>query len=405
MEKNNDDYKERKKILKKLNHRVVSTVNEAVNLEEIQRLAFSKLNLNALSYYMSGASDEVTLRRNKKYFKKILLYPKVLKDVSKTNITTTILGRKVTMPILIAPSAMHKLACEHGEKETAQAANEANTLMILSSLSSTSMEEVAKANGNGLRWFQLYVMKDRRQTIDLIRLAEKNGFSGIVLTVDAPVLGSRERDFKVNFKVPAHISYPNLELTLKNKNQVEQDLQKVIEETGSKSDIFSFFARNIDSSLTWDIIDWLKENTKLHIILKGVHRVDDALMAQKKGVSAIIVSNHGARQLDSVPSTIEMLYPICKQLKQITNNKMEVYVDGGFSRGGDVFKALALGAKAVFLGRPVLWGLVADGKNGVRKVLDLLKNEFLLTMKLSGCKTVDEINEDYVRFSGRFAKF
>ena len=405
MEKNFQNYKEKRKTLKKLNERVVATVDEAVNLEEIERLAYSKLNMNALSYYISGANDEMTLRRNKNYFKKILLYPKILKDVSETDISTTILGKKVSMPILIAPSAMHKLACEHGEIETAQAAKDADTLMILSSLSSTSMEDVAKANGDGLRWFQLYVMKDRNQTIEIIRLAEKNGFSGIVLTVDAPVLGTRERDFKTQFKVPPNISYPNLEYTLKNRNQVNKDMQKVLNETGAKSEIFTFFARNIDSSLTWNIIDWLRQNTKLHIILKGVHRVDDALIAQEKGVDAIIVSNHGARQLDTVPSTIEMLYPICQELKKISNNKMEVYVDGGFTRGSDVFKALALGAKAIFLGRPVLWGLVSDGKNGVRKVLDLIKNEFLLTMKLSGCKNVEMIKEDLVRLNKNFAKF
>jgi isopentenyl diphosphate isomerase/L-lactate dehydrogenase-like FMN-dependent dehydrogenase len=397
-----DLYKENIKTIKQLKNRIIQSVEDAVNLDEVERLAYSKLDMNALSYFISGASDEFTLKRNKEIFKKIFLYPKILKDVSETCIKTNILGREISMPILIAPAAMHKLASKEGEVATAKAAQEAGTGIVLSSLSTTSMEDVAKANGDGLRWFQLYVMKDRAQTIHVIKLAEQNGYSGIVITVDAPILGPRERDFMVKFKVPPHIRYENLEYTLKHQSEAKTDVQKILQDTGAKSEIFEFFGRNIDASLTWDIITWLKQNTKLKIILKGVHRVDDALTAEAMGVDAIIVSNHGARQLDTVPSTLEMLRPICKALK---GKKMEVYVDGGFRRGGDVFKALALGARAVFIARPILWGLVADGQKGVKKVLELLKNEFILTMKLSGCKNVSEISEDFVRFKESFAKF
>lgn len=403
--KEDDKYKKNTTVIAKLKTRVIKNIDEAVNLDEIERFAYSKLDINTLSYYMSGANDEHTLKRNKKIFRKILLYPKVLKNVLKTDTTTSILGSKVSLPILIAPSALHKLTNELGEIATATAAKEEDTLMILSSLSTVSMEKVAKANGNGARWFQLYVMKKREQTMEIIKMAEQNGYTGIVVTVDAPLMGSRERDFQVKFKVPSHIRYENLEYTLKNENKAEKDLQKVLKDTGSKSEIFEFFAKNIDASLTWDIIPWLKQNTKMKIILKGVHRVDDSLTAQKLGVDAIIVSNHGARQLDTVPSTIEMLAPICRALKKIPDNKMEVYVDGGFRRGTDVFKALAFGAKAVFLGRPVLWGLTCDGANGVKKVIDLIRNEFILAMKLCGCNNVNEITEDYVRVKDTYARF
>jgi isopentenyl diphosphate isomerase/L-lactate dehydrogenase-like FMN-dependent dehydrogenase len=398
----NEKYKSNIKTIRKLKTRVIQNVEEAINLDEVERLAFSKLDMNTLSYYMSGASDEHTLKRNKQIFKKIFLYPKILRNVSETDTRTKILGREVSMPILIAPAALQKMACKEGEVATAKAAKEAETGLVLSSLSSSSMEEVAKVNGEGLRWFQLYVMKDRSQTIQVLKLAEQNGYAGVVITVDAPILGPRERDFQVKFKVPAGIKYENLEYTMKNQSEAKKDVQKILKDTGANSEIFEFFGRNIDASLTWEMITWLKSNTRLKIILKGVHRVDDALTAEKLGVDAIIVSNHGARQLDTVPSTIEMLRPICIALK---SKQMEVYVDGGFRRGSDVFKALALGAKAVFLGRPVLWGLVSDGQKGVKKVLDLIKNELVITMKLSGCSKVSEISEDFIRFKDSFAKF
>jgi (S)-2-hydroxy-acid oxidase len=400
--KNKDLYKQNIKTIKKLKNRVVENVEDAINLDEVERLAYSKLDMNALSYYISGASDEFTLKRNKEIFKKIFLYHKILRDVSETSIKTNILGREISMPILVAPTAMQKLASIEGEIATAKSTYELGTGIVLSSLSTCSMEDVAKANGDGLRWFQLYVMKDRAQTFQIIKLAEKNNYSGIVITVDAPILGSRERDFMVKFKVPPHIKYENLEYTLKNQSEANPEIKNILQHTGSNSEIFEFFGRNIDASLTWDIVIWLRQNTKLNIILKGIHRVDDALKAETIGVDAIIVSNHGARQLDTVPSTIEMLRPICKALK---GKKMEVYVDGGFRRGGDVFKALALGARAVFIARPILWGLAADGQKGVKKVLELLKNEFILTMKLCGCINVNEISEDFIRIKENFAKF
>jgi (S)-2-hydroxy-acid oxidase len=354
---------------------------------------------------MSGANDEISLSRNKSYFNKILMYPKILKDVSRTDLNTVILGRKISSPILIAPTALHKLAHPEGELATARAAKEADTIMILSTMSSVSMEKVAEANGDGERWLQLYVMKDEIQTIEILKLAEKSGYTGIMITVDAPVLGSRERDFQIKFKVPQGVKFENLEYTLKRPTKVKKDIEKILEDNGSKSELFEFFAKNNKTSLTWDFIPWIRKHSKLKIILKGVHRVDDALIASKLGVDAIMVSNHGARQLDTVPSTIEMLTPISKALKNIPDNKIEIYVDGGISRGTDVFKALALGAKAVFIGRPILWGLACDGEKGVIRVLDLLKNELILAMKLSGCQSLDEINEDYIRVKGNFAKF
>lgn len=391
--------------IKNLKNRVIKNVDEAVNLDEIERMAFSKLNMNALSYFMSGANEEISLHKNKDDFKKILLYPRVLKNVSSVDPSTTVLGSKISLPIMIAPTALHRLTHDDGELASARAAKAANTILVLSGLSSRSMKDVAEVSGDHPRWFQLYVLKNEKLTLEVINSAERNGYTGLVLTVDAPILGFRERDFQVKFRVPSGIKYENLQFSIPKPNKADKDVEKILNESKSKSEIFEFFAKNMDSTMTWDIIRWLRLNTKLKIILKGIHRVDDALIAQKHGVDAIIVSNHGARQLDGVPSGIEMLYPISKALKKIPDNKMELYVDGGIRRGTDVFKAIALGANAVFLGRPIIWGLACDGEKGVSKVLDLIKNELMVAMKLSGVTSIKEITEDYVKVKDSFGKF
>jgi len=387
-----------------LKKRIVKDVDEAVNLDEIERMAFSKMNMNGLSYFMSGANDELTLDRNIRYFKKILLYPKILKNVSSVDISTTVLGSKISLPVMIAPTALHRLTHDDGELATARAAKNANTILILSALSSKSIADVAKVSGDTPRWFQLYVLKNEQMTLEVVKTAERNGYTGLVVTVDAPILGVRERDFQVKFKVPPGIKYENLQFAIP-KTKKDNNMDKMIKETGGKSEIFEFFAKNMDTTMTWEIVRWLKLNTSLKIILKGVHRVDDALIAQSLGVDAIIVSNHGARQLDGVPSGIEMLYPIAKAVKKIPENKMEIYVDGGIRRGTDIFKAIALGADCVLLGRPILWGLACSGEKGATKVLDMLKNELIVAMKLSGVTSLKEINEDYVRIKDSFGKF
>ena len=413
MKKDEDNLDNFKK-LKSLKTRVVKTIKEAVNVQEIERLGISKLPLNQLSYYISGSENERTLSRNIKQFQEVLIYPKVLVDVSKIDLSTSILKENIAMPICIAPSAMHKMAHEKGELATSKAAFDLKTNITLSTLSSYSIEEVASINKNGSRWFQLYILKDRSFTLNFIKRVENSGYTGIVLTVDAPILGYRQRDFQVNFKFPHDMEPVNLKEVyntetakkLMAKYQNNKNLYKLeesMEKTGKSSEMFMFFDKVIEDSITWDIIEFLKKETKLKIILKGIHRADDALKAEILGVDAIMISNHGGRQVDTAPSSIEMLYAIKKALGK--NSKLELYLDGGIRRGTDVFKALALGAKAVFIGRPVIWGLAAGGEEGVKRVLEFLKNEFYITMKLAGCKNVSEITEDHVRFTKNFAKF
>jgi len=394
-----ESYKNNLIAMKKLEHRLISHVDEAVNLEEIQRLAFSKLSLNTLSYYMTGANDEYTLKRNMSIYQQIFLYPSVLKDVKESKTSVSVLGQKISIPVIIAPTALHKLCHPDGEEATARAATACGGLICLSSLSSSSISNVAKASGDGHRWFQLYVKSDRTHTHKVIKMCEKYGYTAIVVTVDAPTLGYRDRDFKVKFAVPKNVEYEDL-TTDEKTTKVEHK-----KDNKPKNELFSFFASNMDSTLTWDFIPWLRSVTKLKIILKGVHRVDDALKAQEMGVDGIVVSNHGARQLDTVPSTMEMLYPISKALKKIKNNNMEIYVDGGIRRGTDIIKAIALGARAVFIGRPSLWGLAAGGQHGVERVLELLRQELMVAMKLSGVSCLEDITEDLLRFRSDFTKF
>jgi (S)-2-hydroxy-acid oxidase len=385
--------------LRKLKNRIIKHVDEAINLDEIERLAYSKLDFNALSFFMGGANSEHTLKRNIDYFHKIMLYPKVLKDVSKVDLSCNIFGNKLSMPILIGPTALHKLAHPDAEIATSSSAREKNTIYCRSIVASSSFEEIAKVNKNSPRWLQIYIFKSREETLNLIREAEKNGFSALVVTVDQPVMGQRERDFQSKFLVPDPIEkeiWGHLTRYIKNNTS---------NITKDHANLKTLFFERQDDGLTLEVVPWLKKNTNLKIILKGIYSVDVALKAREMGADAIIVSNHGGRQLDKVPSSIEMLYPICKALRKDGANKMEVYVDGGIRRGSDVFKALAMGAKAVLIGRPVIWGLASDGKNGVNKVLDLLKNELFITMKLAGCTKLEDINEDYIKVSRTLAKF
>lgn len=403
---NLDNYEKKMKLLFDLKNRIPNSVEECINLHEIERLGIANLDNNALSYYISGANGEHTKNRNKNFFNKILLNQKILKNVSETFLNTNILGNKVNLPIGFSPSALQKMANEDGECATARSAVRNNTIMILSSLSSSTLDEVASNNKNGIRWFQLYAMKNRKEVMNVIKEAEKNKFSALVLTVDAPVMGYRDRDFQIKFHKPEKINYEIVRKMIGNNisnenngNNLNENVDNKIYNQNSKSDIFEMFKDNIDKSLTWDFISWLKTITKLPIIVKGILNEEDAILAAKYKVDAIMVSNHGGRQLDTAPSTIEVLGNVSKILEQFysknpDDKKMEIYVDGGFTRGSDILKAIALGANMVFLGRPVIWGLAADGERGVDRTLEILRNELTVAMKLTGCNRISEINRE-----------
>lgn len=349
---------------------------DLVNLSEFERAAREKMSRMAFDYYASGADDELTLADNRDAFERLKLAYRVLVDVSERDLSTTVLGREVSMPVLVAPTAFHKLAHEEGEAATARAAGAAGTVFTLSTLSNTAVEDVCAA-ATGPVWFQLYVYKDRGATEGLVRRALEAGCSALVLTVDAPLLGNRERDVHNRFHLPTE---------LKVENMLPKGYGEVAEEAAA-SGLSTYVNSMMDQSLTWKDLEWLRSVTEVPILVKGIVRPDDALRAVEHGADGVIVSNHGGRQLDTAPATVEVLPAVVDAV----HSRGEVLLDGGVRRGTDVVKALALGAKAVMVGRPVLWGLAVDGEAGAKRVLGLLRHELDLAMALCGCPTVKAV--------------
>ncbi|MEN9372328.1 MAG: hypothetical protein RLZZ64_1403 [Bacteroidota bacterium] len=351
--------------------------SDVLNIFDLERLAKERLPVLAYDYYRSGAWDETTLKANREAYEKLKIHYKILVDVEKRDLSTTIFGQHVDFPILVAPTAFHKLAHPDGELATGRAAVKAKTIMTLSSLSTTTIEEVAEAT-NKTFWFQLYINKQREYTRDLVARAESAGAKALVVTVDTPLWGRRERDVRNGFHLPPGLSAINLV-------KYQQD---GIAKGQSGAGLGQSFAWMLDATLQWKDLDWLASITKLPIIIKGVCRVDDAIKATEHGIKGILVSNHGGRQMDSAPATIDVLPAIVDAV----GNRTTVLMDGGIRRGTDAMKALAQGAKAVLVGRPVLWGLAAGGQQGVEKALSMLREELDLGMALSGCRNLKELN-------------
>jgi 4-hydroxymandelate oxidase len=349
---------------------------EPLNVMDFERIAREHLSPLAWDYYASGANDEITLRENRDAFDRLALHYKVLVDVSARTPRTRLLGHDVSMPLLLAPTAFHRLAHPDGELATARAAGAAGTIMILSTLSNTRIEDVVAA-ASGPVWFQLYVYRDRRVTQELVERVEAAGCQGLVLTVDAPLLGRRERDVRNRFHLPDG-------LVLENMLPVGlEGLPPGVQDSG----LAAYFAALLDPALTWADVAWLRSITRLPLVIKGIVRPDDALRALDCGASAVMVSNHGGRQLDTSPATIDVLPAIVEAV----GARAEILLDGGVRRGTDVLKAVALGARAVAIGRPVLWGLAAGGQQGLERMLGLLRDEIDLALALCGCTSMAEV--------------
>lgn len=358
---------------------------EPVNIFDFEAIAREALPQQAYDYYASGAQDEVTLRQNRAAYDRVSLAYRVLVDVSQRDLTTTVFGQPVSMPILVAPTAFHKLAVEDGELATVRAAGAVGTVMVLSTLSTTSIEDVVAA-ASGPVWFQLYVYKDRKATEGLVRRAEAAGCRALVLTVDAPLIGKRERDIRNRFRLPPGLAVANL------LPEGYGEMAPAPLDSGLAAYVASF----LDPALTWKDVAWLQSITSLPVVVKGIVRPDDAVRAAEAGAAGIVVSNHGGRQLDTAPATLDVLPEIVDALAA-HGHRSEVLLDGGVRRGTDVVKALALGARAVLVGRPVLWGLAAGGEAGAATILRLLYNELDLAMALAGAPTIADITRDLVR--------
>jgi 4-hydroxymandelate oxidase len=363
-----------------------------INIADYARAAHAKVSKPVLDYFEGGALDEITLRENTAGWERLKLHYRVLAGVGDRDLGTSVLGQKISMPIVVAPTAFHKLACEEGEIATASAANRVGTLFILSSLSNTAMEKVFQeaappkcppspgsgvtAGPEGPCWFQLYVYKDREIIRALVQQAEAAGAEAIVLTVDAPGLGTRERDMRNRFRLPDGLSVENLA-------PLGKGAMPMVEGSG----LAAYVRENFKSDLGFDDLDWLCGCTRLPVVVKGVCRGDDARRVAEHGAKAVVVSNHGGRQLDTAPATCEVL----PHVAEAVGDACEVYVDGGIRRGSDVLKAIALGARAVLVGRPVLWGLAVAGEEGATQVLEILRRELDEAMLLCGCTALRDI--------------
>jgi 4-hydroxymandelate oxidase len=353
-----------------------------LNLFEYEQLATKCLSQMALDYYASGAWDEVTLRDNRAAFERFKLRPRVLVDVRDRNLTTKVLGQPLQMPLFIAPMAFQCLANPQGEVATATAAASGGVGMVLSTLSTKSIEEVAAVchdtNLHTPQWFQLYIHKDRGLTRALVERAYAAGYKALCITVDAPVLGRRERDKRNEFALPVGIQLANL-TTLSGLNIPHEE---------GESGLFTYVAQQLNPAVTWDDLEWFESLCPLPLVLKGILRGDDAARAVECGAKAIVVSNHGGRQLDGAIASLDALAEVVKAV----DGRAEVLFDGGIRRGTDILKALALGAKAVLLGRPVLWGLAVAGEAGVAHVIEIVRDELDVAMALSGCASVEKID-------------
>ncbi|KAL4595894.1 hypothetical protein ACB092_12G125600 [Castanea dentata] len=374
-------------------------VGEPVNLNEFQELAREALPKMYYDFYAGGAEDQYTLEENMEAFRRIMIQPRILVDVSRIDLSTNVLGYNISAPILIAPTALHKLAHPEGEVVTARAAAACKTIMALSFTSSCTLEEVA-SSCNAVRFFQIYVYKRRDLSALLVQRAERNGYKALVLTADSPRVGRKEADIKNKMILP---KLKNTErfLSLEASSDNGSDLEAFTKETkdasfwwkDNGSNLAAFAKETKDASFCWKDIEWLSTITNMPILIKGLLTREDAIKAVKVGVAGIVVSNHGGRQLDYAPATITVL----EEVVQAVGGRIPVFFDGGVRRGTDVFKALALGAQAVLIGRPVIYGLAAKGEYGVRQVIKMLKDELELTMALSGCPSVKDITRRHVR--------
>jgi isopentenyl diphosphate isomerase/L-lactate dehydrogenase-like FMN-dependent dehydrogenase len=351
-------------------------------LDRLEAEARERLPKVVYDYFAGGAGDERSLADNRAAFGRVAIRPRVLCDVGVRDLAVTVLGgQRLAMPIAVAPMAYHRLAHPDGERASARAAGELGTAFVLSTLATTSLEGLAGVS-RGPLWFQLYVFRDRRATRALVERAVAAGASALLVTVDAPILGRRPRDERNRFALPDGMRLGNLE-----------GLDVADLPTGVRgSQLAAHFRLLFDAGLSWDDLAWLRSLSSLPLVLKGILTAEDARLAAEHGADAIVVSNHGARQLDDVVATLDAL----PEVADAVGGDLEVWMDGGVRSGSDVVKALALGARLVLVGRPVLWGLATGGENGVVEVLTSLRDELDLALALAGCATPAALTRGHV---------
>lgn len=345
-----------------------------INLRDYARMARSAMDPRVWDTYAQGAEDERTLHANERAWRDVWLRPRTLVDVTDCDPSTTALGSPLAFPVMIAPMSLQALAHPDSEAATARAASAQGVAMVASTLSSRSLEQIATASRSvamrGPLWFQLYLYPDEAVNLALLRRVEQAGYQAIVLTVDAPAIGNRERDRRHHFAPPPAISFGNF----------------------AEAPHVTWDTRGQRLPLTWQTLDWLRAHTALPIVLKGVLNGEDARRAVDAGVQGIAVSNHGGRQLDG---TIPTRYALPEVVAAV-GGRCEVYVDGGIRRGVDILRARALGAQAVLIGRPIIWGLAVQGEEGVCDILSILRDELTLALRLAGHTSLATVDETMI---------
>ncbi|QIW95225.1 hypothetical protein AMS68_000743 [Peltaster fructicola] len=356
-------------------------LEQCYNLTDFEHVARRVMKKTAWAYYSSGADDEITMRENHSAFHKIWFRPRILVDVENVDMSTTMLGTKCSMPFYVTATALGKLGNPEGEVVLTRAAHKHQVIQMIPTLASCSFDEIVDAKqGDQVQWLQLYVNKDREITKKIIQHAEKRGCKGLFITVDAPQLGRREKDMRSKFS--------DVGSNVQNTGGDSVDRSQ-----GAARAISSF----IDPSLSWKDLAFFKSVTKMPIILKGVQRVEDVILAIQHGCQGVVLSNHGGRQLDTARSGVEVLAEVMPELRRLgLQGKFEVFVDGGIRRASDILKCLCLGATGVGIGRPFLFAMSAYGQAGVDRAMQLLKDEMEMNMRLIGCSSIDQLSPELI---------
>ncbi|MEZ5528791.1 MAG: alpha-hydroxy acid oxidase [Porticoccaceae bacterium] len=375
-------------------------LSRCFNIDDLRKLAKKRLPASLFGYIDGGSDDEYTLRRNTSAFDRYGLMQRALVDVSKIDLSTTVLGRKVDWPVLCAPTGMSRMFHHEGERAVAREAAKSGTFYSLSTLSTTSIEDVGRET-DGPKMFQVYVHRDRELSREFVQRAKTAGFDALCLTVDLPAHGNRERDLRTGMTLPPKLTAKSVLDVLMHPAWVYHYLttdtielanvvHKIREGSGEVSNLLQYVSKQFDPTVSWEDAQWMKSLWDGPFVLKGIMSVDDAKRAVEIGASAIVISNHGGRQLDSSPATIEML----PKIVDAVGGQIEIILDSGIRRGTHVLKALALGANACMIGRSYLYGLAAGGQPGVARALQLLRTEIELDMKLMGCRSLADVTAD-----------
>ncbi len=384
-------------------NRVERRLSRCANVDDLRAAAKKRLPGGVFDYIDGAAEDEITIDRNGRAFRDVELAPRVLRDVSKIDLSTTLLGRPIPAPLALAPTGFTRIADPQGELAVARAAAQRGLIYTLSTLATRSIEEVA-AVSEGPKWFQVYVWRDRGLVADMVQRAEAEGYEALMVTVDTAVFGRRERDVRRGFTLPPTIGLGTIVDGIRHPGwtwafvrggpitfaNVSGDATR---DGSTAVTLADFVNSQFDPTLSWKDLEWLRSITELPVLVKGVGAAEDARIAASEGVPAVILSNHGGRQLDGAPATLDLL----RETVDVVGDGVEVLLDGGIRRGTDLVVARALGARAALVGRPYLYGLGAGGERGVGHVLDQLLSGAERTMALLGVSRVDDLTDEVLR--------